>query len=66
MPESIYGDQKETLPLVMKHIVYEIKKYKSGYYFLINIEASDDKAIKEFDRLATLDENILRHIIIKL
>ncbi|MBR0410205.1 MAG: GTP pyrophosphokinase family protein [Eubacterium sp.] len=27
MPESIYGNQKETLPLVMKHIVNEIKNY---------------------------------------
>ena len=39
--------------------------YKSGYYFVINIEASDDKAVKEFDRLALISQDIIRHIIIK-
>ena len=48
-----------------KELAYTINGQKTGYYYLINVEANDD-AIKEFDRLATLDENILRHIIIKL
>ena len=48
-----------------KELAYTIKGQKTGYYFLINIE-SDNKAIDEFNRLAVIDENILRHIIIKL
>ena len=44
---------------------YAIKGQKTGYYYLINIE-SENGAIDEFNRLATIDENILRHIIIKL
>ena len=48
-----------------RELTYTIKNQKTGYYFLINIE-SDNKAIDEFNRLATIDENILRHIIIKL
>lgn len=48
-----------------KELAYTIKSQKTGYYFLINIE-SDNKAIDEFNRLAVIDENILRHIIIKL
>ena len=48
-----------------KELAYEIKKHKSGYYFLINVE-SDFNAINEFDRLATISEEIIRHIIIKL
>ena len=48
-----------------KELAYTIKNQKTGYYFLINIE-SDNKAIDEFNRLAVIDENILRHIIIKL
>ena len=48
-----------------KELAYEIKKHKSGYYFLINVE-SDVNAINEFDRLATISEEIIRHIIIKL
>ena len=51
--------------LGQRELAYTIKSQKTGYYYLINVEAND-AAIKEFDRLATLDENILRHIIIKL
>lgn len=48
-----------------KELAYEIKKQKSGYYFLINVE-SDVKAINEFDRLALLSEEVIRHLIVKL
>ena len=51
--------------LGQKELAYEIKKHKTGYYFLINVE-SEAKAINEFDRVATLSEDILRHIAIKL
>ena len=51
--------------LGQKELAYEIKKHKTGYYFLINVE-SDSKAINEFDRAATLSEDIIRHIAIKL
>lgn len=51
-----------------KTLAYEIKvgnnTYKSGYYFVVNIEAGDDKAVKEFDRLALISNDIIRHIII--
>ena len=49
-----------------KELAYEIKKFKSGYYFLINIESNDDKAIKEFDRLALISSDIVRHLITKM
>ncbi len=52
--------------LGQKQFAYEIKKFKSGFYYLINLEANDDKAIKEFDRLASLNEDVLRHLIINL
>lgn len=48
-----------------KELAYEIKNHKSGYYFLINVE-SDIKAINEFDRLALISEEIIRHLIVKL
>ncbi len=51
--------------LGQRELAYEIKKHKSGYYFLINVE-SDSKAINEFERVATLSEDIIRHITIKL
>ena len=52
--------------LGQKEFAYEIKKFKSGYYFLYNIETSDDAAVKEFDRVARIDENVVRHLVINL
>ena len=49
-----------------RELAYEIKKYKNGYYFLINLEANDDKAIKEFDRLALISNDVIRHLITKI
>ena len=51
-----------------KTLAYDIKvgnnTYKSGYYIVVNIEAKDDKAVKEFDRLALISSDIIRHIVI--
>ena len=52
--------------LGQKQLAYEIKKFKTGYYFLINLEAETDKAIKEFDRLALISEDVIRHLVINL
>ncbi len=49
-----------------RELAYEIKKFKSGYYFLINLESNDDKAIKEFDRLALISSDVIRHLITKI
>lgn len=49
-----------------KELAYEINKHKSGYYYLYEISSEDDKAEKEFSRLANLSEDIIRHLIIKL
>lgn len=49
-----------------RELAYEIKKFKSGYYYVFTVEANDDKAIKEFDRLALISQDIVRHLITKL
>ena len=46
-----------------RELAYEIKDFKTGYYYVINLTASDDKAIKEFDRLALISNDIVRHLI---
>lgn len=46
-----------------RELAYDIKKFKSGYYFVFTIESNDDKAIKEFDRLALISGDIIRHLI---
>ena len=55
-----------TKELGQKEFAYEIKKMKSGYYYLYNIETSTDASIKEFDRVAGIDENVVRHLILKI
>ena len=52
--------------LGQKEFAYVIKKMKSGYYYLYNIEAKDDKAIKEFDRVALINENVIRHLVLNI
>lgn len=46
-----------------RELAYEINDFKSGYYYVYNIEANDDKAIKEFDRLGLISKDIVRHLI---
>ncbi|MFD1471830.1 30S ribosomal protein S6 [Companilactobacillus mishanensis] len=48
-----------------KRLAYEIANYKEGIYHIINLDASDDVALSEFDRLAKIDDNILRHMTVK-
>lgn len=68
--ENALTDNKATITLSkelgQKEFAYEIKKMKSGYYYLYNITTNDDKAIKEFDRLAHIDENVIRHLILNI
>ena len=46
-----------------RELAYEINDLKTGYYFVITCAASE-KAVKEFDRLALIDSNIIRHLIV--
>jgi small subunit ribosomal protein S6 len=55
----------ESKDLGQKELAYEIKNHKTGFYFLINLEANDSKALNEFDRLALISEDVIRHLIIK-
>lgn len=52
--------------LGQRELAYEIKGNKSGFYFVCEVECNDDKAIKEFDRLALINSNIIRHLITKI
>jgi len=49
-----------------RELAYEIKKHKSGFYYLYEISSKDDKAQKEFDRVASLSEDVIRHMEIRL
>ena len=47
-----------------KKLAYPINKKISGFYYLTNAEASNE-VIGEFDRKLRINENILRHLILK-
>ena len=47
-----------------KKLAYEINKEVSGFYYLMNVEANTE-TIQEFDRKLRINENILRHLILK-
>ena len=52
--------------LGQKEFAYEIKGFKSGFYYLYNIDSNSDAAVKEFDRIASIDENIIRHLVLNI
>ena len=49
-----------------RELAYEIKDFKSGYYYVFEVESKSDKAVKEFDRLALINNDIVRHLITKV
>lgn len=62
---DLKGKVKETKDMGQRELAYPIKKQISGFYYVLTIE-SNHEAIAEFDRKARINENILRHQIIKL
>ena len=68
--EKTLTDNKAVITLSkelgQKEFAYEIKGFKSGFYYLYNIDSNSDAAIKEFDRIASIDENIVRHLVLNI
>ena len=66
--EKVLKDMKSkivnTKDLGQKKLAYPINKQQRGNYYIFNVEATAE-AVKEFDRKAKIDENILRHIVIR-
>ena len=48
-----------------KKLAYPIKKEINGYYYVMIVEA-EKETVSEFNRRALINENILRHLIIRL
>ncbi|ENQ3106859.1 30S ribosomal protein S6 [Bacillus cereus] len=47
-----------------RRLAYEINDLREGFYMILNVN-SNSEAVKEFDRLAKINENIIRHIVVK-
>ena len=68
--EKTFTDNKATITLSkeigQRELAYEISKCKSGYYYQYQIETSDDKAVNEFKRVAKIEENVIRELVLNL
>ena len=66
--KKLLEDKKATVNEVVnmgrRELAYEVKGFNNGNYFLIKV-TSDKEAVKEFDRVANLNEDIIRHIVVK-
>ena len=63
--KSMKGKLTDSKNLGNKKLAYPIKKEATGYYYVFNFEATPE-IIAEVDRKARIDENVLRHMIIRL
>lgn len=47
----------------LKDMAYEIDDYRKGYYVLVYVNATPE-AVDEYNRIANIREDIIRHIIV--
>ena len=59
------GKVVEFKELGEKKLAYPINKEISGYYYVMQVEANHE-CVSEFDRKALLNENVLRHLTIRI
>ena len=62
--ENFGAKIKEVKNMGRRELAYEVKGFKNGNYFLLVAEATPE-AVKEFDRVANISEDIIRHIVVK-
>lgn len=62
---SMKGEITDSKDLGQKKLAYPINKEVTGHYFVFNFNANNE-LITELDRKARIDENVMRHMIIKL
>ncbi len=48
-----------------RRLAYEINDLREGYYQIVKVNA-DSKAIDEYIRLANINEDIIRHIAVRM
>ncbi|MCY7781870.1 30S ribosomal protein S6 [Bacillus sp. FSL H8-0515] len=47
-----------------RRLAYEINDFRDGFYQIVNVQ-SEAAAVQEFDRLAKISDDIIRHIVVK-
>ncbi|WP_126429201.1 30S ribosomal protein S6 [Brevibacillus marinus] len=60
-----YGGEITNLQeLGKRRLAYEIKKYRDGYYVLMNFKANPD-AVKEAERLMKISDDVIRFLFVR-
>lgn len=54
----------ETKDWGKRRLAYEINDFRDGFYQILNVQA-EPEAVQEFDRLAKISDDIIRHIVVK-
>lgn len=54
----------ETKEMGKKRLAYEIEDFTEGFYVLLKLTA-DKQALDEFNRLSSINDNILRSLIVR-
>ena len=63
--QSFKGEIKKRENWGIRNLAYKINKNRKGHYMLLNIDGPPE-AIKEYERLMRLDEDIIRFLTIKI
>lgn len=48
-----------------RRLAYEINDYRDGFYHIVKLNVDKADSINEFDRLAKISDDIIRHMVIK-
>lgn len=62
---SMKGEITDSKEMGQKKLAYAINKEITGFYYVFNFDANN-KIVAELDRKAKIDENVIRHMIIRL
>ncbi|MDQ0176301.1 30S ribosomal protein S6 [Bacillus chungangensis] len=49
-----------------RRLAYEIEDFRDGFYRLVTLTSQNAEAVQEFDRLAKISDDIIRHMVIKV
>lgn len=62
---DLKGEILEEKDMGQRKLAYPINKEINGFYYVMQVNANGE-IVKEFDRKSKINENIIRHLIIKL
>ena len=48
-----------------RRLAYEIEDFKEGFYNIVRIKTDNNRATDEFQRLAKINDDIIRYIVIR-